>query len=141
MAVGVPIRLHREAPLDRHHTRIAAGPHKGVGLLRGKPGIQAKRTSGIAAPEACPVSASISARRFHTASRAVSPISTRCSTSQDSLPRPKAQTDASMRSFLHVGRADQQQTTLRHRTDAVVLAAFDQSLPVRRFAFLDPGFA
>ncbi|OPZ11105.1 MAG: hypothetical protein BWZ07_02229 [Alphaproteobacteria bacterium ADurb.BinA280] len=42
--------------------------------------------------------------------------------------------------FLHVGSADQEQTALRHRADAVVLSALDQSLPVRGFAFLDPGF-
>ena len=43
--------------------------------------------------------------------------------------------------LLYVGRAYQEQTTLWHRADAVVLAALDQPLPVRRFAFLDPGFA
>ena len=43
--------------------------------------------------------------------------------------------------FLHVRTAHQQQSTWRNRADGVVLASFDQALPVWRFAFLDPGLA
>ncbi len=58
------------------------------------------RASGIDAPLAwVHCSSTSSASRFHTPSRAVSPINTRCSTNQDTLPRPNAQTETSTRSF------------------------------------------
>jgi hypothetical protein len=113
--------------LDRHHARVAAGTHEGVGLLRGKAGVQRET------------------RQRHRRARGVRPVLGQ--QLGQSLPHrvaggvahqhavldqpgllaapegPDRDLDAIL---LHVGATHQQQAARRHAADAVVLAALDQ---------------
>ena len=127
---------------DRHHPAVATGPHEGVGFLRGKAGIQGKTRQRQRSPRGMgPGFGDHPGQGFPDRITGGITHQHPMLDQPGFLAAPEGPDRGLDAILLYIGPADQEQATVRHTADPVVLTPLDEALPVGGFTFLDPGFA